>query len=73
MPQKSDRIVLLKQFGTITKQLILDGEEVSEDFKEIVELNNVLFRMMNLKKREPIRRLRPPSTLCGFYQIISST
>jgi len=35
MPQKSDRVVLLEEFGTIIKRLILDGKEDSEDFKEI--------------------------------------
>jgi len=44
MPKNSDRVLLLEQFGTIIKRLILDGKEDSEDFKEIVELNNVLFR-----------------------------
>jgi hypothetical protein len=47
MPTKSDRVVLLEQFGSIIKQLILDGEEDSEDFKEIVELNAVLTRSIS--------------------------
>ena len=58
MPTKSDRVVLLEQFGSIIKQLILDGEEDSEDFKEIVELNAVLTRSRNLKSREPIPKTR---------------
>lgn len=64
MPTKSDRVVLLEQFGTIIKQLILDGHEKSEDFKEIVELNDVLTRSRNLKTREPIPKTR------AFFEII---
>ena len=64
MPTKSDRVVLLEQFGSIIKQLILDGEEDSEDFKETVELNAVLTRSRNLKSREPIPKTR------AFFDIV---
>ena len=61
MPSLSERQALLKQLDTVLKYLMLDGQEETEDFKEVYELKGLISRTryfnlrVNLEKNRTMR------------------
>jgi len=66
MAIKSEKQVLLEQFGVVIKQLILDDREDSEDYDEIIELTEALQLTRNLKTRKHV-----PKTSSGISLMIN--
>ena len=72
MPIKSEKQVLLEQFGVVIKKLILDDREDSEDFDEFIELTEALqFNRSFAIEESMFPRQLPSSTSSGISLMIN--